>query len=94
MTFSIHCVNCPTSNSPWAPNSGLGSAQELKGEDVRTFPALVVKTSPSKAGAAGLIPGWGAKILHASWPKPKSSILKQKKKKKYKKQKYKVKTVF
>ena len=29
----------------------------------------MVKTLPSNAGGAGLIPGWGAKILHASWPK-------------------------
>ena len=29
----------------------------------------VVKTLPSSAESVGLIPGWGAKILHASWPK-------------------------
>ena len=29
----------------------------------------VVKTSPSSAGGVGLIPGWGAKIPHASWSK-------------------------
>ena len=29
----------------------------------------VVKTSPSSAGGAGLIPGQGAKIPHASQPK-------------------------
>ena len=29
----------------------------------------MVKTSPSNAGVAGLIPGWGAKIPHASQPK-------------------------
>ena len=29
----------------------------------------MVKTLPSNAGAVGLIPGWGAKIPHASWPK-------------------------
>ena len=29
----------------------------------------MVKTSPSNAGGAGSIPGWGAKIPHASWPK-------------------------
>ena len=29
----------------------------------------VVKTSPSNVGGAGLIPGWGAKIAHASGPK-------------------------
>ena len=29
----------------------------------------MVKTSPSNAGQCmGLIPGWGAEILHASWP--------------------------
>ena len=34
------------------------------------FPSSpVVKTSPSNAGDAGLNPGWGAKILHASEPK-------------------------
>ena len=29
----------------------------------------VVKTLPSDAGGAGSIPGQGAKIPHASWPK-------------------------
>ena len=29
----------------------------------------MVKTSPSNAGSAGSIPGWGAKIPHASRPK-------------------------
>ena len=29
----------------------------------------MVKTSPSYAGGVGLIPGWGDKIPHASWPK-------------------------
>ena len=29
----------------------------------------VVKTSSSNAEGAGLIPGWGAKIPHASGPK-------------------------
>ena len=29
----------------------------------------VVKTSPSNAGGAGSIPGRGAKIPHAPWPK-------------------------
>ena len=31
----------------------------------------VVKTSFSNAGVSGVIPGWKAKILHASWPKKK-----------------------
>ena len=36
------------------------------------FPGTpVVKTSSSIAGGVGLIPGWGAKIPHASWPKTK-----------------------
>ena len=36
----------------------------------RDFPGSpVVETSPSNTGAAGLIPGWKAEILHASWPK-------------------------
>ena len=29
----------------------------------------VVKTSPSNTGDAGSIPGWGAKIPRALWPK-------------------------
>ena len=32
----------------------------------------VVKTSPSSAGGVGLIPGWEAKIPHASWQKKKT----------------------
>ena len=36
----------------------------------------MVKTSPSIAGGAGSIPGWGAKIPHAS--QPKSQNIKQK----------------
>ena len=36
----------------------------------RDFPdSPVVKTLPSNAGGAGWIPGWGAKIPHASGPK-------------------------
>ena len=37
----------------------------------------VVKSSPSNAGGAGSIPGQGAKIPHASWPKSQN-IKKQK----------------
>ena len=37
----------------------------------------MVKTSPSNAGGAGLIPGWGAKIPHASWPKNQNIKQKQ-----------------
>ena len=38
----------------------------------RNFPGHPgIKTSPSNAGAAGSIPGQGAKILHALWQKTK-----------------------
>ena len=37
---------------------------------LRNFPGgLVVKTLPSNAGGIGSIPGCGAKIRYASWPK-------------------------
>ena len=36
-----------------------------------------VKTSPSNAVCAGLIPGHRAKILHASWPKNQNIKQKQ-----------------
>ena len=32
----------------------------------------MVETLPSKAEDVSLIPGWGAKILHALWPKTKT----------------------
>ena len=36
----------------------------------REFPGgPVVKTSLSNVAGEGLIPGWGVKVLHASWPK-------------------------
>ena len=39
-------------------------------ETVEDFPGgPLVKTSPSSAGGVGLIPGPGAKLLHALWPK-------------------------
>ena len=38
----------------------------------------VVKTSPSNAGGAGSIPGWGAKIPHVSGPKKPKQNIKQK----------------
>ena len=37
----------------------------------------VIKTSPSNAGGAGSIPGRGAKIPYALWPKKQSSKQKQ-----------------
>ena len=32
----------------------------------------VVRNSPSNAGGAGSVPGWGVKMEHASWPKNKA----------------------
>ena len=41
----------------------------------RNFPgAPVAKTSPSNAGGTGLIPGWGARIPHASWQKKNKTM--------------------
>ena len=37
----------------------------------------VVKTLSSDAGGTGPIPGWGAKIPHASWPKNQNRKQKQ-----------------
>ena len=37
----------------------------------------MVKISPSNAGGAGSIPGWGAKSLHASGPKNQNIKQKQ-----------------
>ena len=37
----------------------------------------VVGTSPSNAGDAGLLPDWGARIPHASWPKTQNIKQKQ-----------------
>ena len=46
--------------------------------DCRDFPGgPVVKTSPSDAGGEGLIPGRGAEIPHASWPKNQNIKQKQ-----------------
>ena len=37
----------------------------------------MVKTSPSHAGGVGSIPGWAAKIPHASWSKSQNIKPKQ-----------------
>ena len=53
----------------WATSLTHSLKFNIKTEYLRDFPlGLVVKTSPSKVQGAGLIPGWGAKILHALWP--------------------------
>ena len=44
----------------------------------RKFPgAPVAKTSPSNAGGADMIPGWGARIPHALWPENQNMRQKQ-----------------
>ena len=40
----------------------------------------VAKTSPFYAGGTGSIPGWGAEISHASWPKIQNKKRKNKQK--------------
>ena len=35
----------------------------------------VGKNRPSSSGVAGLIPGWEAKIPHASWPENKGNVV-------------------
>ena len=37
----------------------------------------MVRTLPSNARGAGVIPGWGAEIPHASWPKNQNIKQKQ-----------------
>ena len=50
----------------------------LKIAEVRDFPSgPVVKTLPSNAGGVGLIPGRGAKIPYALWPKKQDIKQKQ-----------------
>ena len=51
------------------------SGQEVTDGDFPDGP--VVKTSPSNTGGAGSIPGWGAKIPHASWPENQNVEQKQ-----------------
>ena len=52
-------------NHPRLPDN-----QEVIKAGCQDFPGSpVVKTPPSNAGGASLIPGWGAKNPHASWPK-------------------------
>ena len=59
---------------------GVGNRQQkqyIKVEARDDFPGgPVVKTSPSSAGSAGSIPGWGAEIPHVS--RPKNQNIKQK----------------
>ena len=53
------------------PLRNLYASQE---EIIRDLPgSLVVKTLPSNTGGACSIPGWGAKIPHASEPPPQKT---------------------
>ena len=62
-----HCYVRPKS---WWPSAGKWWNQCQK--QIGDFPGgPVVKTLPSNAGGMDLIPGWGAKIPHASQPKKK-----------------------
>ena len=50
----------------------------VKSADSRTSLAVQwLKTLPSNAGSTGSIPGWGAKIPHALWPKNQNIKRKQ-----------------
>ena len=54
----------------WGMSLKRGLTQDFPGSPV-------VKTSPSNAGVVGFIPGRGAKIPHASWPKNQNIKQKQ-----------------
>ena len=57
---------------------GLSFQECLSKLLLRDFPGgPVVKTPPSNAGGAGLIPSWGAKVPHALWPKNQNIKQKQ-----------------
>ena len=56
-----------TRQNGWGELVSLATCVETLQRDFPRGP--VVKTSPSSVGGVGLIPGWGAKIPHASWPK-------------------------
>ena len=65
--------DCAQQQRPYAAKT-----KKFKKDDIRDFPGgPVVKTSPSSAGGAGSIPGRGAKIPHASWPKNQNIKQKQ-----------------
>ena len=64
LAFIIHPQDAGRQPFQWKRAWG-----QMKG-NAGDFPGSpVVKTSPSNAGGAGSIPGQGAKIPHASWPK-------------------------
>ena len=65
----------PLTKQPWA-SLHLGSENRYLKVILWGFPGgPVVKTSPSNSEGVGLIPGWGAKISHALWPKHKTEVI-------------------
>ena len=60
LTWEIPWTEEPGRGSPWG-HKELDMTQRLD-----DFPYGPV---PSNTGAVGSVPGWDAKILHASWPK-------------------------
>ena len=65
----------PLTKQPWA-SLHLGSENRYLKVILWGFPGgPVVRTSPSNSEGVGLIPGWGAKISHALWPKHKTEVI-------------------
>ena len=63
--FVLHMLSLVPTN-----NSAALRLLFLKNQRQRDFPGgPVFKISPSNAGGAGSIPGQGAKVPHAVWPK-------------------------
>ena len=76
----LHPHTGPAPQEPVALSTELSMpwSSYLQNGYKRNFPgAPVAKTSPSNAGGTGLIPGWGARIPHASWPKNQNMRQKQ-----------------
>ena len=57
---------------PWFNRAGVLIRRNQKFLSRDSPDGLVVRTLPSNAGGAGLIPGWGAKIPQALQPETKT----------------------
>ena len=78
LAYSIYFSLSDLLHSVWQtldPSTSLQITQLLLSWDFPGGP--VVKILPSNAGSAGSIPGWGAKIPHAPWPKNQNIKQKQ-----------------
>ena len=78
---SFHWATWETLREPFKIFKGIENSEIndlcLKYITLGGFPSgPLVKTLPSHPGSVGLIPGWGARIPHATWPK--SQNIKQK----------------